>query len=835
MPYLFSENIKNIVIAHPSRKEYYLRKKNEKPYLDLTVMTLPEMKALFDYNYDDRALRFLLRKGYKYLIAKDLLAAFCAPSFDKGVEVKKYSDLRDELIKEHLLFKTAYPERTFIGSHILISGYYREAQTIFKYLKNVPAMLQTDYEVEERENPSEKVVNKFIDPYEELHFVYNKIAHDIEVKETPISNIYVYGLSSDYAPLINEFNKMYGFTIDLRLKERLFDKPVYKLFRKVFEEEGLEIAITSMREKYPDSKDADTIERFAREFAGVFEKEPAKTLSIYDDIAKEKTPYAAKRKNVIRVLDEAVCPPDGHLYCLNFSMGTYPSVKDESGLFSDKEKELIGLVSSKEMSLDDSERVDQLLHRNSLKLLTFFELGFESHHFLSGFAKKYDMKEVSTPVAEDGDGPYEYAHDKGGFLYAVLEDEYRNYLTDDERRVAYEKVSKLGDYRKYDHSYKGKKTKGKGRSYSASKLTNYRSCPFKYLLDNELHLDDSPSQFSARIGNIFHRTLEMYHSEKSFDFDKAYDLAVDYEQGLRQDPNDTFHEEKVPFTEKEKAIIENLRKYCLKSLEFQKSYEANLKNPKYFPEGDFTIKIDGMKINGRYDKIITFDYSGDRYAFIIDYKSGGAKFDEPLFQSEAGLSLQLPLYALALEKKSSDFDNAKIAGMFISPVLAYDLTKNEKGLNKTMAELDQDKSRLMGLYLNDLSFIHSVEPGLTTGSSSFFASCEIKSIKEKKKVIGEAFVERSEYPKCKTSEEFHALAERAEEIIRDSDDSITKGKFDINPTVIKNKHDACKNCSFRDVCFIDKNTIVAKTLSKPNMNPDLDDGDDEENEEEEES
>lgn len=828
MPYLFSENIKNIVIAHPSRKEYYLREKNANPYLDLTVMTLPEMKALFDYNYDDRALRFLLGKGYKYLIAKDLLAAFCAPNFDKGVEVKKYADLRDELIKEHLLFKTAYPERTFIGSHILISGYYREAQTIFEYLKNVPAMLQTDYEVEERKDPSEKVVNKFIDPYEELHFVYNKIAHDIEVKKTPISNIYVYGLSSDYVPLINEFNKMYGFTIDLRLRERLFDKPVYKLFRKVFEEEGLEKAITSMREKYPDSKDADNIERFAREFAVVFEKEPAKTLSIYDDIAKEKAPYVVKRKNVIQVLDEPVCPPNGHLYCLNFSMGTYPSVKDESGLFNDKEKELIGLVSSKEMSLNDSERVDQLLHRDSLKLLTFFELGFESHHFLSGFVDKYGMSIVDSPVAEDENGPYEYAHDKGGFLYAALEDEYRNYLTDDKRRAAYEKVSELDGYRKYDNSYKGTKAKGKNRSYSASKLTNYRSCPFKYLLDNVLHLDDSPSQFSARIGNIFHKTLEMYHSEKSFDFDKAYDLAVAYEQGLRQDPNDNFHEEKVPFTEKEKAIIENLRQYCLKSLKFQQSYEANLKNPKYFPEGEFNINLDGMNINGRYDKIITFDYSGDRYAFIIDYKSGGTKFEEALFQSEAGLSLQLPLYALALEKNASDFDNAKIAGMFISPVLAYGLTKSEKELKKTMDEIDQNKTRLMGLYLNNIPLLRSVEPGLTSGSSKVFDGCEVKKDVD-------AFIQRSEYPRNKTSEEFHALAERAEEIIRESDEAITKGKFEINPTVIKSKHDACKNCSFHDVCFIDKNTIVAKTLSKPNMNPDLDDGDDEENEEEEES
>ena len=154
-------------------------------------MTLPEMKALFDYNYDDRALRFLLGKDIPYLVAKDLLKAFAAPHFENGEEVNKYADLREELIKEHLLFKTAYPERTFIGSHILISGYYREASIISEYLGSLSGKMEIDYEFEGYKDPSENVVNRFIDPYEELHFLYNKIAYDIDVNKTPLSNIYV--------------------------------------------------------------------------------------------------------------------------------------------------------------------------------------------------------------------------------------------------------------------------------------------------------------------------------------------------------------------------------------------------------------------------------------------------------------------------------------------------------------------------------------------------------------------------------------------------------------------------------------------------------------------
>ena len=815
MPYLFDPKKKHIVIAHPSRKDYYLKKKYKSPYLDLTVMSLPELRALFDYNYDDRALRYLLGKGYKYLVAKGLLEAFTAPDFEKGVEVQKYSSLRNELIMNKLLFKTAYPEKTFENASILISGYYNEGEAIFKYIRRIPGMLEVGFDVEEQKDPSENEICKFIDPYEELHFVYNKIAYDLDVNKTPIDNIYVYGLSGDYVPLINEFNKMYGFTIGIKLKERLYDQGIYKHFREVYLEKGLEDAISSMREKYPEEKDGDTIERFAREFAVVFEKDPAKTVSIYDDIAKEKEPYDPKYKNMIKVLDEPVCPPDAHLYCLNFSMGTYPKVSDESGLFSDKEKALIGLTTSKEKSLNDSVRVDALLKSKSVKLITFFELGFDNHFFLSGFKTKYGMKVISNPVAEDENGPYEYAHDKGGFLFAALEDEYQNYLTDDKRREAYKKVSALDGYRKYDYTFKGKKILRGKRRYAASNLENYNLCPFKYLLGNVLYLDDSPSDFRPRIGNVFHKTLEMYHDdEAAFDFNKAYDLAISYEEGLIPDPKANPHEKKVPFSEKEKALIENLRSYCSKSLDFQKQYEAGLKNPKFLAEGTFNINFDDITVTGRYDKVITFDFNDERYALIVDYKTGGAKFDEAAF-NEFGLSLQLPIYAFALEKEKANFDNAKIAGLFISPILAYDLIKDVKNMKKTMAEIDQSKSRLMGLYLSDMSFIRVLDPGLTSGNSTVIDGCEIKK-------NDEGFIQRAEFPKNKTSEEFHALAEKAEAIIREADTSIMEGHFEIDPTIVKGRKGPCESCPFHDVCFVDKKKLTAKNLSKNNMDPDSD-------------
>ena len=339
-------------------------------------------------------------------------------------------------------------------------------------------------------------------------------------------------------------------------------------------------------------------------------------------------------------------------------------------------------------------------------------------------------------------------------------------------------------------------------------------------MSNIIHADDSPTAFVIRIGNVFHKTLETYRTDHSYNFDNAYTQAMEMEQGKVPDPNANPHDVKTPFNDKEKAIMENLRSYCRSSLEFQRLYEDKLQNPKFMPEEKFDINLGGYGITGRYDKVITFDYDGEKYAFIVDYKTGSTSFDEALFNSSHGLSLQLPLYAFALEKEKekgkASFDNAKIAGLFISPVLPYKLTNKER---KPIKKLDQQELRLDGLFLGDLSFLRTIEPCLTS-NSEIFAGCSVKS--------PGVLYPRGEFPKYKTESEFEDLAKRAQEIIKESDEAIQKGNFEIKPTVVKNKHDACSQCSFHDVCFIDKKNIVIESFSKSVLNPDLDDDQEEE-------
>ncbi|MCQ2800059.1 MAG: PD-(D/E)XK nuclease family protein [Bacilli bacterium] len=801
MLFEFVSEKKYVVISHPSRKDYYLLKKKENPFLDLSVYTLDELRSLFDYNYDNRALEYLLKKGFSYGVSKDMLAAFSSDLFENAVEAKSYEYLRNELIEKGFLFKTPHPEKTFENVIVLVSGYYGEIPLIKTYLNKSGFDIEPVLENEDEENGVGTTLDTFKDPFEELHYVFNKIAYDIK-NGTPIDEIYLYGVSSTHIPLIHEYSKAYGFVVDIDYRLRIFDTRAFRNFISSFLASDLETAIKEMR-KYDDDKNADKIEKFARQFASVFPDSKEKTAALYKDIAKTIMPYEPRKEKVVRVLKEAVSPLHGHVYCIGFSMGVYPTVVTEKGFFSDEEKARLGIPTSKDRSLWDNARLERFLLNRSVVSITYSEEIFGESQFVSGFAKKMALVVNENPIALNEEGEaYEFAHDKGAFLASSMLDLFVKYRTDDPRRIGYQTLSGiLDEYAKYDPKYTGTKAFKTNKKYSASALKNYRSCPFKYLLNNVLYLDESEIGFPARIGTVFHKVLELSHTKPSLDFDEAYSLAMDIEEGKISDPSRR-SEEKLPFTAKERIILLNLKEYCKTSLEFQKSFEKNLKNPYFYSEKRFDFSSDkGFSLSGYYDKVIQFDNADKRSSFIIDFKSGTESFDEDLFK-EFGLSLQLPLYAYALKHDKDLASDTEIAGIYIAPICHYGL-ENPDG--KELEELDNEACKMGGIFNND-KMLYSVIEGELAKSSKFFGSLGVKN---------DGSWTAAASKRVRTQEEFLDLANRAEAWIALANDQISNGLFLVDPLVLThNRYDACSSCPFHDVCFVDKGSIKKQSLSK---------------------
>lgn len=815
MLFEFETEKKYVVIAHPSRKDYYLLKKKDNPFLDLSVITLDEMRSLFDYNYDNRALIYLLQKGFSYGVSKDMLAAFSSDLFENAIEAKSFKGLRDELISKRLLFKTPSPERTFIDATVLVSGYYGEVKLIETYLRKTGLDVTLLFENEDEEKNVTASLDIFKDPFEELHYVFNKIAYDLSLG-TPIDDVYLYGVTSEYVPLIHEYSKAFGFTVDIDYRLRIFDTRVYRTFISSLLESDLEKAVEEMR-KIENGKDADKIEKFARQFASVFPGSKEQTIALYNDIAKTVTPYKPRKEKVVRVLNEAVSPLRGHVYCIGFSMGVYPTVVTEKGFFSDEEKARLGIPTSKDRSLWDSERLERFLLNKSVSLITFSKEFFDKSQFVSGFAAKMGLnkKEDPVPTNEKGEA-YEFAHDKGAFMASSMLDLYSKYRQDDPRLHSFYDMSGVEEeYSKYDPQYKGTIAFQKKRRYSASALKNYRSCPFKYLLNNVLYLNETETSFPARIGQVFHKVLELRHKDPSFDFEKAYALAMDIEEGKVADPSGR-SDGKVAFTAKERAILNNLKSYCKTSLDFQDAFEKNLKNPSFYSEKRFEFLSEkGFVVNGYYDKVIEFDDGDKRSTFIVDYKSGIESFDEDLFR-EFGLSLQLPLYSYAVKHDKDLSTSNDIAGIYIAPICHYSL-ENDSG--KEIESIDNDSCKMGGIFDGDLILYSVVEGGLSS-SSRFFAGLGVKK---------DGSWSANAQKHLMSQNDFNDLSDLAEKWIIESDERITNGIFATEPLVIIKKYDACKDCPFHDVCFIDKSSIVRQKMSEADPE---NDGEGEEEEEE---
>ena len=138
--------------------------------------------------------------------------------------------------------------------------------------------------------------------------------------------------------------------------------------------------------------------------------------------------------------------------------------------------------------------------------------------------------------------------------------------------------------------------------------------------------------------------MKSLYAEKTFVFETSWTEAVAEEEkanGL--------------FSAKENALFLRLKEECSYAVKFYQSHDSLLINPSYRTEESFTLVSPEnplVSFKGQFDKIVSFG-KGKRYFAVIDYKTGGERFNEKLLPY--GLSMQLPYYAYyAMHERSSN-------------------------------------------------------------------------------------------------------------------------------------------------------------------------------------
>ncbi len=778
------EKLKNAVVIAPNElHDSFLRLKNEHPDLDFQIMDINQFISMFMLQYDDRAVIDLLERRYSYREANQLLKIMSSISCGLLLndDLKR---IRHQLLTNHFLFPFAYPERTFANKTIVISGYHYD-EFIEKYLRGIDIAKIVRFDCERANNPVSSYMS-FNDIYEEVHYLFNAIAEDID-SGTDINDIYVLGADESYDMLFDDFGRHYGFEIESGMACDLAHSQAFINYLNMAisgEKDGI---FDKLIEKGLPVEDVEAIERIALRYSGVYDN-PDKDLLLIKEICKTKSAYKPIKSNVVKRLNGFVCPRGAHVYIVNFSMGQFPKVIEEDSFLNDEKCSFLGFLKSSQINDENKKELYDLLLSPEVKLITFKKKAFGSECFESSFVSNLSLKEVKSPLSK-----YEYADDKGVLFLSSLKDMYRNYLIVDRRLHGLEKEIDVPEYNTFDYRFKRFDIDDKyiKRNYSPSSIKTFNSCPFSYYLTRILGIDTFEETFASISGTIYHEFLDCYYNDPFFDEDISWSRCIK-----------TQEDNGYVFTNKEKALLDIIHKYALDLIQFNKTHENEIVNKTISTESSFKQTLDcrpEVSINGRYDKIIEY---GDKtqYYCVIDNKTGAERFDQSLLYY--GLSIQLPFYAY-FAKHNDKLKDKELTGLYIAPLLSMPLM-NLDG-KKTYRELEERSFKLDGVFLMDEKALGSFDPNFT--DSTYINGCAVNKKGE--------FRDRSKpgFGRVKTKEQMDELAAKAEHVVLEVDDKVTKGEFDVSPIQIKNLFNSCEYCPFKAICY--RNEKDVKRLQNP--------------------
>lgn len=273
----------------------------------------------------------------------------------------------------------------------------------------------------------------------------------------------------------------------------------------------------------------------------------------------------------------------------------------------------------------------------------------------------------------------------------------------------------------------------KNRMYSISYLETYGACPYKFLLNKVLKVEEmereSEELTPLDLGSIKHEVLKEYYFNyrdeieahilkgKDINLEKAYDFIL---ENIRTRIESISTEESI---EKELIILNSAKElldFLIKDLDRMKGYESKVVPYDFeVPFGEkktFELHIGdkSLPFTGRIDRIDKY-VDEDKY-IIMDYKnsSSGIKTIDDI---KKGLSLQLPLYILSQENREVV---AAIYGILsrgeFKETLALEDEKDKLKLGNTKGILTKDE--LNGLLEDTKKIIKGFIESICSGDFS---------------------------------------------------------------------------------------------------------------------
>ncbi len=341
---------------------------------------------------------------------------------------------------------------------------------------------------------------------------------------------------------------------------------------------------------------------------------------------------------------------------------------------------------------------------------------------------------------------------------------------------------------------------------NVSQIEKFANCPFAHLMRYGLK-PERRKTFEIElpdIGTLFHDAVESFANslgETAWQDVEPEKIQMIMEQII--DEMATANENKVLMSSSRnqylvnkikrignRAILtltEHLKNGEFTPFQFEYGFQVNPSQGAVEPVIIDLDDQDRMIIEGRIDRVDSFEKDGELYIKVIDYKSGNKKFN--LSEMYHGLQLQLAVYMKAVLNASGD-KSYKPAGMFYfridDPLIETD-TRDESMIHDEIFK----SLKLDGIALEDMEVLKAMDDKIESGYKSDIIPVELKK-------SGEVSSRSS------TADEPHMmmLLDYVEKKMKEIGGAIGDGVVRIEPCKSQGMT-ACDYCDYGSVCQFD--------------------------------
>ncbi len=345
---------------------------------------------------------------------------------------------------------------------------------------------------------------------------------------------------------------------------------------------------------------------------------------------------------------------------------------------------------------------------------------------------------------------------------------------------------------------------------SASRTEVYHKCPFEYFCKYGLNAQPrkraelDPMQKGTAIHYILEKLISAYGSDGLCEMKKSerdacvHDILEEYFKETLTAGAETgerfgylFRQLGLTVCEVVDRLVAEFRVSDFKPVAFELAIDSDAEVKTY----DIPLPDGGtLKLKGSIDRVDVAEQNGKAYVRVVDYKSGGKRFD--LNEVFHGLNMQMLIYLFAIWKNGfREYKEITPAGILYMPVNApfvsaqRDEDEGEISLKKLKG------SKMNGMVLDDSRVIYMME---NEGKGVFIPA----SLKADGSGTGTLI----------SFKQMDLLMKKCERILSEMAMKLHNGAIPVRPAVALNGqspyHEVCKYCDYKEVCHVDADTPI---------------------------